>query len=51
MKKISILAIVMLASVMSYAQHQVNSFFDDMGIVRLETQELQESSDTLVILF
>ena len=48
MKKISILAIVMLASVMSYAQHQVNSFFDDMGIVRLETQELQESSDTLV---
>ena len=39
MKKISILAIVMLASVMSYAQHQVNSFFDDMGIVRLETQK------------
>lgn len=48
MKKISILAFVMLTSMMSYAQHQVNSFFDDMGIVRLETQELQESSDTLV---
>ena len=48
MKKISILAVVMLVSIMSYAQHQVNSFFDDMGIVRLETQELQESSDTLV---
>ena len=48
MKKISILAVVVLASVMSYAQHQVNSFFDDMGIVGLETQELQESSDTLI---
>ena len=48
MKKISILAVVVLASVMSYAQHQVTSSFDDMGIVRLETQELQESSDTLV---
>mgnify|MGYP003442102509 CR=1 FL=1 len=36
---------------MTYAQHDIRSFFDDMGIVRLETQELQESSDTLVNLF
>ena len=48
MKKISILAVVMLAGWMSYAQHQVNSFFDDMGIIRLETQELLEASDTMV---
>ena len=48
MKKISILAVAVLVSVMSYAQHQVNSFFDDMGIIRLETQELLESSDTMV---
>lgn len=48
MKKISILAVVMLAGLMSYAQHQVNSFFDDMGIIRLETQELHEASDTMV---
>lgn len=51
MKKISIVILALLACVMSYAQHRVNSFFDDMGIVRLETQELKESSDTLVSVF
>ena len=51
MKKISIIILALLASVMSYAQHRINSFFDDMGIVRLETQELKESSDTLVSVF
>ena len=35
----------------SNAQHQINSFFDEMGIVRLETQELKEASDTLVTVF
>lgn len=30
------------------AQHRVNSFFDDMGLIRLETQELDEAADTLV---
>lgn len=48
MKKIIILVMMVLGCMMSYAQHQVNSFFDEMGIVRLETQELQESSDTLI---
>ena len=33
------------------AQYQVNSFFDNMGIVRLETQELSETADTLVSKF
>ena len=51
MKKISIIILALLACVMSYAQHRINSFFDDMGIVRLETQELKESSDTLVNVF
>jgi gliding motility associated protien GldN len=51
MKKISVIILALLAGVMSYAQHRINSFFDDMGIVRLETQELKESSDTLVNVF
>ena len=51
MKKISVIILALLACVMSYAQHRINSFFDDMGIVRLETQELKESSDTLVNIF
>ena len=51
MKKIIIFVLAFLGSCMTYAQHDINSFFDDMGIVRLETQELQESSDTLVNLF
>jgi gliding motility associated protien GldN len=51
MKKISVFILVLLASVASYAQHQVNSFFDDMGMVRLETQELKEASDSIVTVF
>ncbi len=51
MKKISVFILASLSCVMSYAQHRINSFFDDMGIVRIETQELQESSDTLVSVF
>jgi gliding motility associated protien GldN len=51
MKKISVFILVLLASVASNAQHQVNSFFDDMGMVRLETQELKEASDSIVTVF
>lgn len=51
MKKISVFILVMLASVTSIAQHQINSFFDDMGMVRLETQELKEASDSIVTVF
>jgi gliding motility associated protien GldN len=51
MKKISVFILVLLASVASNAQHQVNSFFDDLGMVRLETQELKEASDSIVTVF
>lgn len=51
MKKVSIFILALLGSCMTYAQHSINSFFDDMGIVSLETQELKESSDTLVKVF
>ena len=51
MKKISVFILVLLASVASNAQHQVNSFFDDLGMVHLETQELKEASDSIVTVF
>lgn len=51
MKKISIFLLALLGYGATYAQHSVNSFFDDMGIVRLETQELSEAADTLVSVF
>ena len=51
MKKVSIFILALLGACMTYAQHSINSFFDDMGIVSLETQELKESSDTLVHVF
>ena len=48
MKKILILIFAFLGFSTIQAQHQINSFFDEMGIVRLETQELSETSDTLM---
>lgn len=52
MKKLFFIGLVALINVqITYAQHPINSFFDEMGIVRLETQELKESSDTLVTVF
>lgn len=48
MKKVCIIAFALLSMTVAQAQHRINSFFDDMGIVRLETQELSESADTLV---
>ena len=51
MKKVSIFILALFGACMTYAQHSINSFFDDMGIVSLETQELKESSDTLVNVF
>ena len=51
MKKISVFLLALLSCAVTYAQHNVNSFFDDMGLVRLETQELKEASDTLVTVF
>ena len=51
MKKISILMLVLFGCMMTFAQHQINSFFDNKGTMRLETEELQASSDTLVKVF
>ena len=48
MKKLLVILLAVVGFSTIQAQHQINSFFDDMGIVRLETQELSETSDTLV---
>ena len=50
MKKISIFVLAVLGCLATYAQ-QPASFFDDMGNIRIETQELSESADTLVRVF
>ena len=48
MKKISVLLVVLLGCLMSNAQHQVNSFFDDMGLINFETQESVDPTKPLV---
>ena len=51
MKKLGVIILVLFGVTNVFGQHQVNSFFDDMGIVRLETQELSEAADTIVSVF
>lgn len=51
MKKLGFVIIALFGVVSVFGQHQVNSFFDDMGIVRLETQELSEAADTIISVF
>jgi gliding motility associated protien GldN len=51
MKKLGFVIIALFGVVSVFCQHQVNSFFDDMGIVRLETQELSEAADTIISVF
>ena len=51
MKKVCLIIFAWAGFATTQAQYQVNSFFDNMGIVRLETQELSETADTLVSKF
>ena len=39
MKKICFIVLALLGVTTIQAQYQVNSFFDDKGMVRLETQD------------
>jgi hypothetical protein len=50
MKKVIIFVLALTSCVATYAQHPA-SFFDDLGNIRIETKELQESADTLVSIF
>ena len=51
MKKLGILSVFLLVCGLASAQHHINSFFDRNGAVRLETQELIDSSDSLASVF
>ena len=49
LKKISIFACLMLGVVTAQAQHNVISFFDEMGSARIQTAEFSPSHDTIVM--
>ena len=49
LKKISIIACLMLGVVTAQAQHKVISFFDEMGSARIQTAEFSPSHDTIVM--
>ena len=48
-KKLSIIACLMLGVVIAQAQHQVISFFDEVGSARIQTEEYSEAHDTIVM--
>ncbi len=41
----------MCAALGVQAQHRINSFFNELGTVRIETQELDENADTIATIF
>ena len=49
LKKISIIACLMLGVVTTQAQHKVVSFFDEMGTARIQTEEFSQAHDTVVM--
>ena len=51
MKKLVLVFVVLCGLSTVRAQHHINSFFDEMGLMRIETQELAESADSLVTIF
>ena len=48
-KKISIIAGLLLGIMTAQAQHQVISFFDEMGSARIQTEEFSYAHDTIVM--
>ena len=48
-KKISIIACLMLGVITAQAQHKVISFFDEMGSARIQTEEFSQAHDTIVM--
>lgn len=51
MKKLSVIAILLLGVITASAQHPIYPFFDENGAVRIETVELNDAADTLVTVF
>ena len=48
-KKLSIIACLFLGIVSVQAQHQVISFFDELGTARIQTEEFSQAHDTIVM--
>ena len=48
-KKISIIACLMLGVISVQAQHKVISFFDELGTARIQTEEFSQAHDTIVM--
>ena len=48
-KKLSIIACLMLGVITAQAQHKVISFFDEVGSARIQTEEYSEAHDTIVM--
>ncbi len=48
MKRISVLVVLLISVFTMKAQHEVFPFFDDKGVIRIETTELDAAADTLV---
>ena len=48
-KKLSIIACLFLGIVTTQAQHQVTSFFDELGTARIQTAEFSQAHDTIVM--
>lgn len=49
MKKLSIIAFLLLSITAANAQHLVNSFFDEQGIAKIQTVEYSAAHDTIVV--
>lgn len=48
-KKLSVIACLMLGVITAQAQHKVVSFFDEYGSARIQTAEFSEAHDTIVM--
>ena len=48
-KKLSIVACLLLSMLTAQAQHQVISFFDELGTARIQTEEFSQAHDTIVM--
>ena len=51
MKKLCIIACFLLGVTVANAQHQVISFFDNLGSAKIQTEEYSASHDTIVKVF
>lgn len=48
-KKLSFVACLLLSVLTAQAQHQVISFFDELGTARIQTEEFSQAHDTIVM--